>query len=480
MQQYEMVIGLEVHIQLSTATKLFCGCPVAYGGEANSRICPVCAGYPGALPVLNEKVLEYAIMAGLALNCNIQEYNVFSRKQYFYPDLPKAYQISQYDKPICLGGHLDVTTEDGKHKRIGITRIHMEEDAGKSVHGDSVGDSNNSYIDLNRSSVPLLEIVSEPDIRSAEEAKAYLQKLRTTLVYTGISELNMEEGSMRCDVNLSVRPVGTEKFGTRAEVKNVNSFRNVVRAIECEFERQVELVSNGKEVVQETRLFDANKGETFSMRSKEDAHDYRYFPDPDLPPVKIAPAFIELIRKEMPELPESIFKRFTETYKLSEYDANLLISDKGIANFFELVVKIHNNPKAIANWISSEVLRVLKEKQATIDSLNLTADDLAKLVKAIDDNVISNTAAKEVFNIIIEENKRPMQIIEERGLGQISDSSELEAIVQAVINENPSEVERFKGGDKKLQGFFMGQIMKKSSGKANPKIINELLAKLIK
>jgi aspartyl-tRNA(Asn)/glutamyl-tRNA(Gln) amidotransferase subunit B len=478
--KYEVVIGLEVHVQLSTKTKIFCQCSTEFGADANTHVCPVCLGMPGVLPVLNREVVQRAIKAGLALNCEIQSKNIFARKNYFYPDLPKGYQISQFELPICLNGHLNITMESGKEKRIGITRIHMEEDAGKSIHGENIGDSNASYVDLNRACTPLLEIVSEPDMRSSEEAKLYLQKLKSTIEYLDISDCNMEEGSFRCDANVSIRPFGQKEFGTRTEIKNMNSFKNVQKAIDYEVKRQAKIIDNGGSIIQETRLWDVNRSVTVSMRGKEDAHDYRYFPDPDLVPLNIDEEWIENVKKSLPELPEEKYQRLINEYKLPEYDASILTIDKSYANFFEKTVKIHNNPKAVSNWIMSEVLRVINEKLCHINETGISPEQLAKIIKMLDENQINSKAAKIIFDEIIETGKNPEDIVKEKGLSQISDTNVIEKAVKEIIEANPKEAERLKNGEKKLQGFFVGQVMKATKGKANPKLVNELLAKFLR
>lgn len=473
--KYGTVIGLEVHVQMATESKIFCGCSNKFGSEPNTNVCPVCLGMPGVLPVLNEKVVDFTVKAGLALNCTINEKSVFARKNYFYPDLPKAYQISQYELPICEFGHVDIELEDGTTKRIGITRIHIEEDAGKLVH---VADG--SCVDLNRTGTPLMEIVSEPDLRSAEEAKAYLQKLKTILKYVEVSDCNMEEGSMRCDANVSLRPEGREEFGIRAEIKNVNSFKNVERAIKYEEKRQAKVLDDGGTVVQETRLFNADTGVTASMRGKEDAHDYRYFPDPDLVPVVLEKKYIDDRKNNLPELPDARMKRFMDKLSLPAYDAAFLTSEKSYADFFEQAVKAHNNPKGISNLIMTELMRHVNEKQCEIQDAGISPEDLAEIVKLLDGGTISGNISKKLFEEVLESGKKPSAIVEEKGMAQNSDEGELEKIVQQVIDANPDETERFRGGDKKLQGFFMGQIMRASKGKANPGVVSQLLNKLIK
>lgn len=477
--KFEPVIGLEVHVQLNTNTKIFCSCPTTFGEEPNRNVCPVCLGMPGVLPVLNEKVVEYTVKAGLALNCKIQEKSVFARKNYFYPDLPKNYQISQFELPICLNGFIDINTENGT-KRIGITRIHMEEDAGKLVHGENLGNPNSSYIDYNRTGTPLIEIVSEPDMRSSEEAKAYLETLKLILEYTGVSDCSMEKGSLRCDANVSVRPVGQKEFGTKVEIKNMNSFKNVQKAIDYEIRRQISEIENGNIIVQETRLWDPDKGITVSMRSKEESHDYRYFPDPDLVPVIVSKDMIERIKNELPDLPDKVKTKLTTEYNLPEYDASVLVSSKELSDFFFNTAKYTKNYKAISNWIQTELMRVMNEKDVSIYEVGVSPEYLAELISLVDDNVISIKIAKDVFDDLLIEKKSPKEIVKEKGLVQIADESALEEVVKKVLESNPKEVERYKNGETKLLGFFVGQIMKETKGKANPKVVNELLTKLLK
>ena len=472
---YKPVIGLEVHVQMATQSKIFCGCSNKFGSDPNTNVCPVCLGMPGVLPVLNEKVVEFTVKAGLALNCEIRTKSVFARKNYFYPDLPKAYQISQYELPICENGYIDIELEDGTQKRIGITRIHIEEDAGKLVHA-----SDGSGVDLNRTGTPLMEIVSEPDIRSAEEAKAYLQKLKTILKYVEVSDCNMEEGSMRCDANVSIRKSEDAPFGTRAEVKNVNSFKNVERAIKYEEKRQAKVLDEGGTIVQETRLFNADTGLTASMRGKEDAHDYRYFPDPDLVPLVLEESFIKGIKDNLPELPDARMKRFMDKLGLPAYDSAFLTSEKSYADFFEKCLSFHNNAKGISNLIMTELMRHVNDKQCGIDEAGISAENLAEIVKLLDSGTISGNISKKLFEEVLASGEKPSAIVEKKGMAQNSDEGALEAIVQKVIDANPDEVERFRGGDKKLQGFFMGQIMRESKGKANPGVVSQLLNKLIK
>jgi aspartyl-tRNA(Asn)/glutamyl-tRNA(Gln) amidotransferase subunit B len=472
---YEVVIGLEVHVELKTKTKIFCSCPNEFGSEPNTNVCPRCLGLPGTLPVLNEKVLEYAIKAGLALNCEIAEFSKFDRKNYFYPDLTKAYQISQFDLPICEHGYLDIDV-DGNHKRIGITRIHMEEDAGKLVHeGDTISVSNSSLVDYNRAGVPLIEIVSEPDMRSAEEAKAYLEKLKAYIEYTGVSDVKMEQGSLRCDANVSVRPFGQKEFGTRAEVKNLNSFRAVQKAIEYEVERQIELIEDGGKVVQETRTWDDAQGITLSLRGKEEANDYRYFPDPDLTPLIISKDYVEEIRKTIPELPDVKKERLISEMGLPEYDAGVITSSKGLATFFDHTVAIYPDAKKVCNWLMVEFCRLLNSESVEIENSQVKPEKLAALLKLVDDGKISGKIAKTVFEEMFISGKDPEAIVEEKGLVQISDEGALGAMIDKIIAENPKSVEDYKSGNKKALGFFVGKIMKETQGQANPGMVNKML-----
>ena len=472
---YEVVIGLEVHVELKTKTKIFCSCPNEFGSEPNTNVCPRCLGLPGTLPVLNEKVLEYAIKAGLALNCEIAEFSKFDRKNYFYPDLTKAYQISQFDLPICEHGYLDIDV-DGNHKRIGITRIHMEEDAGKLVHeGDTISVSDSSLVDYNRAGVPLIEIVSEPDMRSAEEAKAYLEKLKAYIEYTGVSDVKMEQGSLRCDANVSVRPFGQKEFGTRAEVKNLNSFRAVQKAIEYEVERQIELIEDGGKVVQETRTWDDAQGITLSLRGKEEANDYRYFPDPDLTPLIISKDYVEEIRKTIPELPDVKKERLISEMGLPEYDAGVITSSKGLAAFFDETVAIYPDAKKVCNWLMVEFCRLLNSESVEIENSQVTPEKLAALLKLVDDGKISGKIAKTVFEEMFISGKDPEAIVEEKGLVQISDEGALGAMIDKIIAENPKSVEDYKSGNKKALGFFVGKIMKETQGQANPGMVNKML-----
>lgn len=472
---YEVVIGLEVHVELKTKTKIFCSCPNEFGSEPNTNVCPRCLGLPGTLPVLNEKVLEYAIKAGLALNCEIAEFSKFDRKNYFYPDLTKAYQISQFDLPICEHGYLDINV-DGNHKRIGITRIHMEEDAGKLVHeGDTISVSDSSLVDYNRAGVPLIEIVSEPDMRSAEEAKAYLEKLKAYIEYTGVSDVKMEQGSLRCDANVSVRPFGQKEFGTRAEVKNLNSFRAVQKAIEYEVERQIELIEDGGKVVQETRTWDDAQGITLSLRGKEEANDYRYFPDPDLTPLIISRDYVEEIRKTIPELPDVKKERLISEMGLPEYDAGVITSSKGLAVFFDETVAIYPDAKKVCNWLMVEFCRLLNSESVEIENSQVKPEKLAALLKLVDDGKISGKIAKTVFEEMFISGKDPEAIVEEKGLVQISDEGTLGAMIDKIIAENPKSVEDYKSGNKKALGFFVGKIMKETQGQANPGMVNKML-----
>ena len=477
--KYQAVIGLEVHVQLLTNSKIFCGCSTKFGAPPNSQTCPVCLGLPGALPVLNKKVVEYAIRAGLATNHSIAPRSVFARKNYFYPDLPKGYQISQYELPICINGHLDIEVE-GEAKRIGITRIHMEEDAGKLVHGDIAGLEEGSGVDLNRACTPLLEIVSEPDLRSADEAVAYLKQLHQIVTWLGICDGNMEEGSFRCDANVSVMPLGSKTFGTRAEIKNVNSFKFVKQAIEHEIQRQIELIEDGGTVVQETRLFDPNSGRTRSMRGKEEAHDYRYFPDPDLVPLVIDPAWVQRAHVELPELPEHKRQRFITELGVPEYDAEVLTSSRSLAEYFEECVAFHHNAKAVSNWIMGEVTRALNESGTTIDACPVLPKTLADLLKLIDSGTISGKIAKTVFDEMWRSGRAPRAIVEEQGLLQVSDSGAIEAIIDEILAANQGQVEEYRGGKEKVFGFLVGQVMKASKGKANPALVNELLLARLK
>ena len=472
MSRYETVIGLEVHAQLKTQTKIFCSCSTKFGNDPNENVCPVCSGMPGVLPVLNEKVAEYASKMGLATDCEVNLKSVFARKNYFYPDLPKGYQISQFELPICEHGHVDIEV-DGEKKRVGLTRIHMEEDAGKNIHSAA---DNASFVDLNRTGVPLIEIVSEPDMRSAEEAVAYLKELRSILLYLGICDGNMEEGSFRCDANVSVRPYGQEEFGTRAELKNLNSFKHIQKAIEYEVGRQIDLVEDGEPVIQETRLYNVDKGTTHSMRGKEEAHDYRYFPDPDLVPLVLEQAWVDQWRSELPELPSAKRVRFMEEYGMADYDAALLSGELAVAEYFEAAAKAYpGETKKVANWVVGEVLPYCHDTETQACDCKLTPEKLAALLTLVDDGTISVKIGKDAFRDLCESGDEPGDYVKAKGLVQVSDTGELEAMVDQVLADNPSEVEAYKGGKTKLMGFFMGQVMRLSKGQANPGIVTKLI-----
>ncbi len=469
--KYEVVIGLEVHAQLKTKSKIFAPDGTEFGQEPNTQTSPITLGMPGVLPVLNKEVVNMGILTGLALNCEIPERCKFDRKQYFYPDLPKGYQISQYDEPICVNGHLDIGG-----KRIGITRAHLEEDAGKLVHAGADGLAGSSYslVDLNRAGTPLLEIVSEPDMRSSAEARAYMEELRSIVRYIGVCDGNLEEGSMRCDANISIMPKGSDKFGTRAEIKNVNSFSALQRAIEFEIDRQIEIVEEGGEVVQETRLWDDNARETRSMRGKEDAHDYRYFPEPDLKPLVISREWVKEIQDKMPELPAQKRARY-QSLGLSEYDANVVVEQMELALFFDRVLELGANAKTAVNFIMGEIAAYLKEEKLELSETKLTPENLAELIALIEKGTISNNIGKQIIIEIMQTGKAASQIVEEKGLSQISDEGAIKAIVQKVVEANPQQVEAYRNGKTNLLGFFVGQIMKETKGRANPKTVNELL-----
>jgi len=475
---FQVVIGLEVHAQLLTRSKIFCGCSTAFGGEPNTRTCPVCLGMPGVLPALNEKVVEAAVRTGLALGCTVKPRSVFARKNYFYPDLPKGYQISQYELPICEGGTVEITV-DGAERAIRLVRIHMEEDAGKNLH--DVSPDGSSGVDLNRAGVPLLEIVSEPDLRSVDEAVEYLRSLRAILMTLGVNDGNLQEGSFRCDANVSVMRKGADRYGTRCEIKNMNSFRFLRAAIDYEVRRQVEIVESGGRVVQETRLFDPERGETRSMRSKEEAHDYRYFPEPDLPPVTVDPALVERLRREQPELPRARAARYRRDLGLSAYDAGLLVADKAIADFFDATLgRYGQGPEAakkVANWVNGEVARLANELGEEPSRWKLTPARLAALLALLDAQTIGGPGAKQVLEEVFRTGGEPGEIVRAKGLAQVSDEAAIEAAVERVLGASPAEVERYRGGNRKLMGFFVGQVMKETKGKGNPAVVNALLRK---
>lgn len=472
-EKYEAVIGLEVHAQLLTQSKAFAPVTTEYGGAPNTQVTPLCLGHPGTLPVVNENLVRYIIKMGLATNCDVAEKSIFARKNYFYPDLPKGYQISQYDTPICFDGFVDISLEE-YDKRIGLTRIHMEEDAGKSIHDQ---DPYNTLVDLNRAGTPLIEIVSEPDLRTPQEAYAYLSKIKQIVQYLEICDGNMEEGSLRCDANVSVRPRGQKEFGTRTELKNMNSFRNVERAIHYEIYRQIELIEDGGEVVQQTRLWDTSKSQTRPMRSKEEAHDYRYFPEPDLPPIIVTDELLDEIREELPELADVRRKRFMEEFGMSEDDAVTITDSRYLADYYEEVVEHLGNPKSASNIVLSEVLRVLNEQSIDIREFSISAKKVSDLVKLKDEDKINSSAMQQIFNAMLEEDKEPEALAKEMNLIQVSDSGFLEPIVDEIIENNPDEVTRYKEGKKQLIGFFVGQAMKASQGKANPKLVKDLISK---
>ncbi len=480
--EYEVIIGLETHCQLKTKTKIFSPVSTEFGAPPNENISPICLGYPGVLPVLNEKVLEYAVKAGLALNCEIAPYSKFDRKQYFYPDLPKNYQISQYDLPIATNGWLEIEIVDKQtgevtRKRIGITRAHMEEDAGKLVHGgsDRLAGSTYSLVDFNRAGVPLLEIVSEPDLRSGVEAAEYARELRRIMRYLGVSDGNMQEGSLRCDVNISVRPVGQKEFGVKVEIKNMNSFNAIQKAIEYEIERQIQALEAGKPIIQETRLWEENNQRTSSMRSKEGSSDYRYFPEPDLPPIEVSVSQREKWRAELPELPAQKRHRYEEELGLSPYDARVLTDDRTIAEYFEAAIATGANPKLVANWVTQDISAYLNNNKLNITDIPLTPAALGELVQLIESETISGKIAKDLLPELLTKGGSPKAIIESKGLSQISDPQAIAEIIEAVLKEHPNELAAFKGGKTKLKGFFVGQVMKKSGGRVDPKLTNQIL-----
>ncbi len=472
-EKYEAVIGLEVHAQLLTQSKAFAPVKMEYGGAPNTQVSPLCLGHPGTLPVVNENLIRYIIKMGLATQCSIAKKSIFARKNYFYPDLPKGYQISQFDTPICFEGFLDIELED-YDKRISLTRIHMEEDAGKSIHDQ---DPYNTLVDLNRAGTPLIEIVSEPDLRTPQEAYAYLSKIKQIVQYLEICDGNMEEGSLRCDANVSVRPRGQEKLGTRTELKNMNSFRNVERAIHYEIYRQIELIEDGGEVLQQTRLWDTTKLETRTMRSKEEAHDYRYFPEPDLPPIIVTDALLDEIREELPELADVRRKRFMDDYGMSDDDAITITDSRYLADYYEEVVEHLGDPKSASNIVLSEVLRVLNEQSIDIREFPISATRVSELMKLREEDKINSSAMQQIFNAMLSDDKEPEALAKEMNLIQVSDSGFLEPIVDKVIANNPDEATRYKEGKKQLIGFFIGQVMKASKGKANPKLVKDLITK---
>lgn len=475
-EKYEAVIGLEVHAQLLTDSKAFCGCTTKFGNTPNSNVCPVCLGMPGVLPVLNKNLVEFTLKMGLATHCRVAPKSTFARKNYFYPDLPKGYQISQYEEPICQNGFIDVELKDGSTKRIGITRIHMEEDAGKSIHDMNV----DTLVDVNRCGVPLMEIVSEPDMRTSHEAYQYLSAIKQIVTYLGICDGNMEEGSLRCDANVSVRRKGEKQFGTKTEVKNMNSFRNVERALEYEINRQIAVIEDGGSVVQETLLWDADKNVAVSMRSKEEAHDYRYFPEPDLVPVLVDQAWIATVKSTLPELPVERRNRFVDTFSLPKYDADILTLEKELADYYEevagkLAKKDSESYKSISNWVMTDVLRVVNEEHVKVNDFPVSPENLAAMVNLIGEGVISGKIAKEVFEEMLKTKEHPKTIVEQKGLVQVSDAGTLEKIIDEVLAHNSDQREKYRSGKTQLFGFFVGETMKATKGKANPKIVNDIL-----
>ncbi len=481
--EFEAVIGLEVHAQLLTKTKIFCSCKNEFGAPPNTNVCPVCLGMPGSLPVLNKKAVEYAVKAALALNCKINTYSLFARKHYFYPDLPKAYQITQYELPFAENGWVEIEKSDGTRKRIRIRRIHMEEDAGKTIHGEGLDP--NSYVDLNRAGTPLIEIVSEPDISTPEEARLYMQKLRDILVWIGVNDGNLEEGSLRCDANVSIRPKGSKELGTRTEIKNVNSFRFIQKALEYEIKRQIEVVKGGGKVVQETRLFDSGKGITKTMRTKEEAEDYRYFPEPDLPPLIIDKEWLDSIKETLPELPDQVKERFVSDFSLTPYDASILVRDRDLAEFFEKAASSYEGEaKKVANLIISDLLGALNEEKLTISSSPVKPEQVSKLLTLVDKGVISLRVAKEeVIPEMVKSGKEPEAIVKEKGLVQISDEEALKEVIRKVLSQNEKAVKQYKEGNEKQKQkavkYLIGQVMKETRGKANPKLLNELIPKVL-
>ncbi len=473
--KYEAIIGLEVHAQLLTDTKIFCGCSTKFGNAPNSNTCPVCLGHPGVLPVLNKKVVEFTVLMGLATNCTINRHSIFARKNYFYPDLPKGYQISQYEEPICENGFVEIHPKNSESKKIGITRIHMEEDAGKSIHDQNTS----TLIDVNRCGVPLIEIVSEPDIRTPEEAYLYLTKIKQLVQYLDICDGNMEEGSLRCDANISVRLKGDDKFGVKTEIKNMNSFRNVERAIEYEVNRQIELIEDGENIIQQTLLWDADTNEAYPMRSKEEAHDYRYFPDPDLLPVEVDDKWLKELKSSLIELPDEKLNRFIKNYELPLYDSEIITNIREFADYYESIIAVTNEYKLASNWLIGDVLSVLNDKKLSITEFSISPENLGKLINLIKEGTISSKIAKEVFAEMLNNNSDPETIVKEKNLVQISNPEELLSIIKQITEKNPEQVSDYKSGKEKVFGFFVGQIMKETKGKANPKLVNELLKQIL-
>ncbi len=468
--EFEPVIGLEIHVQMDTKTKMFCSCPVGFGAEPNTKTCPVCLALPGSLPVINKRAVEYAIRAALALNCEIKERSILARKNYFYPDLPKGYQISQYEEPLAVNGWIEI-----EGKRIRIRRLHIEEDAGKSIH-----EGDKTYIDLNRAGTPLMEIVTEPDINSSEMAKLFLEELRNIMRYTGVSKADMEKGQLRCDINVSIRPKGSDQLGTRVEIKNVNSFRFVQKAIDSEVERQIEIIMSGNAVKQETRTFDPAIGITHPMRTKEEAEDYRYFPDPDLLPLFVSEDWVDEIKRSMPELPYQRRERFVKVYGLTPYESKVMTDMKEVGDFFERAVRHYSEPKLIANWLLNDLMGSLNERHISIESSPVLPESLARLVKLIREGVLSSKLAKEVLKLMVETSKDPEVIVEERGLRQVSDEESIRKLVEDVLSKHSNEVERYRKGEEKLIGFLVGQVMKEARGRANPQVVNRMIKELVK